>query len=70
MAHLDSNNLILFRAWSLDGGIDNWKLYEAVWKGANTDDCDMIYAPKDVTTCHIYPWQSTPMSLDFEHLEL
>ena len=54
----------------MDGGIDNWKLYEAVWKGANTDDCDMIYAPKDVTTCHIYPWQSTPMSLDFEHLEL
>jgi hypothetical protein len=50
--------------------MSNWKLYEAVWNGSNAEDCDLVYTPKDVTTCHIFQWQSAPMSLDFDHLEL
>jgi hypothetical protein len=56
--------------WGLNGGLDSWNLYEAVWHGKNSETCDVRYPSTEVKMCYIFPWQSTLMSLDFEHNEL
>ncbi len=51
---------------------DKWKLYQAIWNGHKPEtDCSVQYTPTGKENiCHILPWQSGMMSLNFDHTEL
>lgn len=68
-------SLLTVFTWTLDGsgtGLDQWKLYQAIWNGQKTEtNCSEQYTPSGKENiCHILPWQSGMMSLNFEHNEL
>merc|ERR1712001_36508 len=59
--------------WSADDkSLDRWKLYQAIWNGnAPETKCSTQYTPTGLeNSCHIFPWQESMMSLNFEHTEL
>ena len=54
-----------------DGGLNRWKLYQAIWQGcAPETDCSVLYTPPKGKNCRIFPWESNLMDLNFEHTEL
>ena len=70
-------SLIASFAWTMDENdfnthnLDKWKLYQAIWNGHKPEtDCSVQYTPTGKENiCHILPWQSDMMSLNFEHTE-
>ena len=47
------------------------KFQQAVWKGANGEDCMTEYQLKDNANCNIFDWQKKGfMSTSYEHIEL
>ncbi len=54
-----------------EGGLNRWKLYQAIWHGcAPETDCSVLYTPPKGKNCKIFPWEADMMDLNFEHTEL
>lgn len=71
-------SLIASWSWTFDqdldkrSGLDQWSLYKAIWDGHKPEtDCSVQYTPTGKeNVCHVLPFQSDMMSLNFEHTEL
>jgi len=70
MEDMDEGN----KVWKYGGNVDmdRWKLYRSIWAGHKPEtDCSVMYTPTGKENiCHVLPWQSDMMSLNFEHTEL
>merc|ERR1711860_454953 len=64
-------SLIAAYAWTVEEPETRIKLYQAIWNAYKPEtNCEEQYTPTGNVKCHIFPWQSNFMSLNFEHTEL